>query len=163
MAQVDLPSLDVVLEEVRRRLDFQFGQLDALVTKAGIVIGVAGIICTLLVTHILSKSSTAANLVISQVALIPIFVSLVLSFVAMHIMKWRRPPNLTRLRDYYVVKDTETTKLNIVDECLKAVDSNQKLIDKLFSLVKCSYVFLLTGLVLLAVWIVVVIWQGGNS
>jgi hypothetical protein len=88
----------------------------------------------------------------------PILISLILDFIAIFIMKWDRPPNLNRLRDYYIVKDTEETKLNVIDKCLEAVDKNQKLIDMLFRLVKCSYILLLVGLVLLAAWIAIIIW-----
>ncbi len=158
MAEQELPSIDIVLDEVRRKLDFQFEQLDGISTKSGIVIGVAGVIFTLLVTNLLGQSNTISNLYLAKIALIPIFASLVLSFVPIYIIKWDRPPNLNRLRDYYIVKDTENTKLNVIDKCLEAVDDNQKLIDKLFRLIKCTYILLLIGLASLAVWIGIIIW-----
>lgn len=158
MTEQELPSIDVVLDEVRRKLDFQFEQIDGVSTKSGIVLGVAGVIFTLLVTNLLSQSSTISNLFLAKIALIPIFVSLVLSFVPIYIIKWDRPPNLNRLRDYYIVKNIENTKLNVVDKCLEAVDNNQKLISKLFCLIKCSYILLLIGLALLAIWIGMIIW-----
>ncbi len=154
----ELPSIDIVLDEVRRKLDFQFEQLDGLSTKSGIALGVAGVIFTLLVTNLLNQSSTIPNLYLAKTALIPIFISLVLSFVPIYIIKWHRPPNLNRLRDYYIVKKMESTKLNVIDKCLEGVDINQKLIDRLFYLIKCSYILLLIGLALLAVWIGIIIW-----
>lgn len=154
----ELPSIDIVLDEVRRRLDFQFEQLDGLSTKAGIVLGVAGVIFTLLVTSLLSLPSTTPNLYLAKIALIPIIIALVLSFIAIYILKWNRPPNLDRLRDYYIVKDAKVTKLNVIDKCLEGIDKNKKLIDKLFFLVKSSYILLLMGLVLLAVWMGIIIW-----
>ncbi|MGD0794704.1 MAG: hypothetical protein ABR958_03810 [Dehalococcoidales bacterium] len=158
MADQELPSIDIVLDEARRRLDFQFEQLDGLNNKSGILLGVAGVIFTLLVTNLLDKSHTADNLVLAKTALVPIFVSLVMSFVPMYIITWDRPPNLDRLRDYYIVQDTEHSKLNVIDECLRAVDKNQKLLDKLFRLIKYSYILLLIGLALLAIWIGTIIW-----
>jgi len=158
MAKQELPSIDIVLDEARRRLDFQFEQLDGLSTKSGILLGVAGVIFTLLVTNFLDKSNTIDNLILAKIALVPIFASLVMSFVPIYIIKWNRPPNLDRLRDYYIVKDPEHSKLNVIDECLKAVEKNQKLLDKLFRLIKYSYILLLIGLVLLAVWIGIIIW-----
>jgi len=153
-----LPSIDVVLDETRRSLDFQFDQLNGIVTKSGIVLGVGGIIFTLLVTHILDQSTISPNLFLFTTTLILIFVSLILSFVPIYIIKWNRPPNLNRLRDYYIVKDVGTTKLNVIDKCLEAVDSNKKLIDKLFRLIKGSYIVLLIGLILLAVWLGISVW-----
>ncbi len=46
MTDEELPSIDIVLDEVRRTLDFQFELLDGLVTKSGIVLGVSGVIWT---------------------------------------------------------------------------------------------------------------------
>lgn len=158
MAEHELPSIDIVLDEVRRKLDFQFEQLDGLGTKSGIVLGIAGVIFTLLVTNLLGQSNTAINLTLAKIALVPIFISIVLSFVPIYIIKWDRPPNLNRLREYYIVKDTENTKLNVIDKCLEAVDKNQKLIDNLFLVIKFSHFLLLLGLVLLAVWVGMIIW-----
>lgn len=158
MTELDLPSIDIVLEEARRKLDSQFDQLNGLVTKSGIVLGVSGIIFTLLVTHILDHSGLTPNLFLFSATLILIFASLVLSFIPIWIMKWDRPPNLNRLRDHYIVEDIGATKLSVIDKCLEAIDSNKKSIDKLFRLVKCSYVVLLIGLVLLAVWLGINLW-----
>ncbi|MDV2988835.1 MAG: hypothetical protein ACRKGH_09170 [Dehalogenimonas sp.] len=153
-----LMSIDVVLDEVRRRIDFQFEQIDGLVTKSGIALGIAGVIFTLLVTNILGQSDTIANLFLAKIALIPLLMSLSLSFIPIFIMKWDRPPDLNRLRDYYIVKDIGITKLNIIDKCLEAIDNNKKLIDKLFRLIKYSYVLLFFGFTLLAVWIGINVW-----
>jgi len=158
MTEQDLPSVDTVLEEVRRRLDFQFEQLDGLSTKSGIVLGVAGIVFTLLVTNLVGQSNTLPNLCLAKIALIPIFISLIASFLPIYIIKWNRPPNLDRLRDYYIVIDVEDTKLNVIDKCIEAVNQNQKLLDKLFRIIKCSYFLLLVGLVLLAIWIGIIVW-----
>ena len=42
MTEQEPPSIDIVLDEVRRKLDFQFGQIDGFNTKSGIVLGFAG-------------------------------------------------------------------------------------------------------------------------
>ena len=153
-----LPSIDVVLDEVRRKLDFQFEQLDGLRTKSGIVMGIAGVIFTLLITNLLGQSNTAINLTLAKIALVPIFASIILSCVPIYIRKWNRPPKLERLRDYYIATGTEYTKLNVIDKCLEAIDENQKLVNKLFRIIKYSYFLLLIGLVLLAVWVGMTIW-----
>ena len=157
MAEQELPSIDIVLDEVRRKLDFQFEQLDGLRTKSGIVLGIAGVIFTLLITNLLGQSNTINNLTLAKIALVPIFTSIVLSCVPIYIRKWNRPPKLERLRDYYIAIDAEDTKLNVIDKCLEAIDENQSLLDKLFRIIKCSYFLLLVGLVLLAIWIGIII------
>lgn len=73
MTKQELPSIDIVLDEVRRKLDFQFEQLDGIRMKSGIVLGVAGVIFTLLVTNLLGQPSTITNLFLAKIALIPIF------------------------------------------------------------------------------------------
>lgn len=156
-AGLELPSIDVVLDETRRSLDFQFDQIDGLVTKSGIVLGVAGITFTLLVTHMLDQSGLPSNLFLFYATLILIFASLVLSFIPIWIMKWGRPPNLNRLRDHYIVEHIGTTKLSVIDECLEAIDSNKKLIGRLVRLIRSSYVLLGIGLILLAVWLAITV------
>ena len=153
MTEQELPSIDIVLDEVRRRLDFQFEQLDGLGTKSSIVLGIAGVIFTLLVTNLLGQSNSATNLTLAKIALVPIFISIVLSFVPIYIRKFKRPPNLERLRFHYIVKDTKETKLKIIDICRKAVKDNEKLLKTIVGLIKCSYVHLVVGFVILAIWI----------
>lgn len=158
MKDKEPPSIDIVLDEVRRKLDFQFEQLDGLNTKSGILLGVAGVIFTLLVTNLLGQSDKVNNLILAKVALIPIFVSIVLSFVPIYIRKLKRPPNLERLRFHYIVKDSKETKLKIIDICREAVKDNQELLKIIVRLIKCSYVSLLLGLGLLAIWIGTIVW-----
>lgn len=151
-------SINIVLDEVRRKLDFQFEQLDGLDTKSGIVLGVAGVIFTLLVTSMLEQSNITDNTILAKIALAPIFVSLVLSFVPLYIRKWNRPPNIERLRSYYIVENSEETKLKIIDISMQAIRDNDKLLMRIIRLIKFSYIFLLIGLALLAIWIGIIIW-----
>ncbi len=60
---------------------------------------------------------------------------------------------MNRLRDHYIVKDIQATKLNVIDKCLEAIENNKKLTDNLFRLIKYSYILLFIGLIVLAVWI----------
>lgn len=159
MTEQKLPSIDIVLDEVRRTLDFQFEQLDGLDTKSGIVLGIAGVILALLVTSLLGQSSSVVNSSLVKVALAAIILSLILSFVTIYIRKYNRPPNLERLRSYYISLDAEETKRNIIDISMDAIQKNEELIHRRVCLVKCSYFILGIGLGLLAVWIGLVLWQ----
>jgi len=158
MAKEKLPSIDIVLDEARRKLDYQFKQHDTLITKSGIVLGVDSVVFPILVTNLLGTSSQITDICIAILASLSIFTSLIMSFIPIYIRKWNRPPNLYRLREYYIAMDLPETKLNIIDRCLSAVDENQKLLDKLFRIVKLSYLLLLLGLVMLAIWIGMTIW-----
>ncbi len=158
MAKKDLPSIDVVLEEVRRKLDFQFEQLNSLDIKASVVLGVAGVVLTIVLTSLLSgQLAGGTNLQLAKTALVIIFVALALSIVKLWIKKYHRPPKLDRLRFHYIVEDSEVTKLRIIDISLRDIDDNDKTLNWQIWLVRCSYIILSLGLVLLAylIWRVV--------
>ena len=157
MMEQELPSIDIVLDEVRRTLDFQFARLDGLVTKSGLVLGVSGVILTLLVTSFLGESDLASPLLI-KVAFAPILLSLILSFISISIGKWDKPPQLERLRSHYITQPANTTRLKIIDIVRGAIENNDKHIKTKVCLWKSSYFILGIGLGLLAIWLGIVIW-----
>ena len=108
MMEQELPSIDIILDEVRRTLDFQFAQLDGLATKSGLVLGVSGVILSLLVTSFLGESDLASPLLI-KAAFAPILLSLILSFISISIGKWAKPPQLERLRSHYIDQPAKET------------------------------------------------------
>ena len=148
----DLPSIDIVFDEVRRTLDFQFEQLDGLVTKSGIVLGVSGVILTLLVASLLGQSDLSNSLLV-KVALAPILLSLILSFISISIGKWDKPPQLERLRSHYITQPANETKLKIIDIVRDAIEKNDERIKTRVCLWKSSYFILAIGLGLIAVWL----------
>jgi len=155
--QQELPSINIVLDEVRRTLDFQFKQLDGLVTKSGVVLGVSGVILTLLVTSFLGKADLANSLLI-KVALAPILLSLILSLISISIGKWAKPPQLERLRSHYITQPANETTLKIIDIVMEAIKNNDKRIKTRICLWKSSYFILGMGLVFLAIWLAIVVW-----
>jgi hypothetical protein len=158
MAEQKLPSIDIVLDEVRRKLDFQFEQIDSLDTKSGIILGINGVLMALLITSIVAYPNLP-NLVLVKVALAPIFASLLISFISIATRKWDKPPQLDRLRSYYINQDANETKLKIVDIVMDAINKNEKPIDEKICLWRWSYSVLAFGLGLLAVWVITVILQ----
>jgi len=157
MMEQELSSIDIVLDEVRRTLDFQFARLDGLVTKSGLVLGVSGVILTLLVTSFLGESDLASPLLI-KVAFAPILLSLILSFISIYIVKWGKPPQLERLRSHYITQPANETRLKIIDIVMEAIENNDKRIKARVCLWKSSYVILGIGLVFLAIWLGIVVW-----
>jgi len=154
----ELLSIDIVLDEVRRRLDFQFGQLDGFSTKAGIVLGIAGVVFALLINIWFSLPIGTTGLELMQISLIFIIMALILSFLMIFILRWNRSPNLNRLRDYYIFKDVKETKLNIIDKCMEGIDENQRQIDRLVCILRCAHTLLLVGLLLLVIWVTAIIY-----
>lgn len=157
MMEQELPSIDIVLDEVRRTLDSQFAQLDGLATKSGLVLGVSGVILTLLVTSFLRESDLANSLLI-KVALAPILLSLILSLISISISKWAKPPQLERLRSHYITQPANGTRLKIIDIVMEAIKNNDKRIKTRICLWKSSYVILGIGLAFLAIWLGIVVW-----
>lgn len=157
MMEQELPSINIVSDEVRRTLDFQFKQLDGLVTKSGVVLGVSGVILTLLVTSFLGKSDLANSLLI-KVALAPILLSLILSLISISIGKWAKPPQLERLRSHYITQPANETTLKIIDIVMEAIKNNDKRIKTRICLWKSSYFILGIGLIFLAIWLGIVVW-----
>ena len=161
MTGQDLPSIDIVLDEARRKLDTQFEQIDGLDTKAGIILGIAGVILALLVTTLLGKQDTVVNsfIILIKVALASIFISLILSFLAISLSKYGGTPKLERLRNYYMSKDAEKTKKMLVDTYLQSTDENKKLIEKKVCLAQWAHIILAIGLGILVVWVCLILWQ----
>ena len=155
----ELPSIDIMLDEVRRTLDFQFEQLDGLAAKSGIALGIAGVILTLLVSSLIGHPSAITNSILVKIALAPIILSLILSFTLIFVRKWPKPPQLERLRTHYINEAANDTKLNIIDISMKAITNNEKRIKRRVILFNTSYSILAIGFVLLAFWIGTVVWQ----
>ena len=154
----ELPSIDIVLDEARRTLDSQFEQLGSLVTKSGVVLGVSGVILTLLINSFLGESDLANSLLI-KAAFAPIALSLILSLISISIGRWDKPPQLERLRSHYITQPANETKLKIIDIVMEAIENNDKRITTRVRLWKSSYFILGIALVLLAIWLGIAIWQ----
>jgi hypothetical protein len=154
-------SLDTVLEEARRRLYFQFTQINGFNAKNGIVLGIAGIMFTLLITYILDNINNEVSLILPEIALIPIFISIILSFIVIFICNyWKIAPRLDELRDNcdnYIDKPPENTKLNIHNDYIKAIETNEIFINKISNIINTSHIFLLIGFISLAIFVLQII------
>jgi hypothetical protein len=155
-----LPSIDVVLDEARRTLDFQFEQLDALDTKSGILLGIAGVVITVLVSASIGmpdlRDSLIAKIVVSIIAVI-LFISLILSYWNLRIGKWHKPPELDALINDYVSKDSHITKCKLIGTIQQAVEENEKLLQRRFFLYERSHNILFAGLALVTISVIALI------
>jgi hypothetical protein len=157
VTEQESPSIDIVLDEARRTLDFQFGQLDALDTKSGILLGIAGVVITVLVSASIGMpalmDSLVAKIVVSVIA-VTLFISLILSYWNLRIGKWHRPPELAVLVKDYICKDSHTTKCKLIGTIQKAVGENDEVIERRFFLYKRSHNMLFAGLALVTVSVI---------
>lgn len=157
-AKSGTPSLGIVLLETRRRLDSQLQQIDGLDNKAGIVLAVSGVVLTLLVTSLVARPNGLIDATLFKIAIPLILLSLVLSFLSISLKSYHRPPKLERLWSHYVYQDVTTTEKKIAGIITKAVRQNQPTIDRRILLWRLSYYSLAAGLIVLAVWVVKVVW-----
>lgn len=157
-AKSSTPSLGIVLLETRRRLDSQLQQIDGLDNKAGMVLAVSGVVLTLLVTSLVPRPNGLIDATLFRIAIPLILLSLVLSFLSISLKSYHRPPKLERLWSHYVHQDVTTTEKKIAVIITKAVKRNQLTIGRRIRLWRLSYYSLGAGLIVLAVWVVKVIW-----
>ncbi len=154
-----LPSVDLVLDEVRRRLDFQFELLDSHDFKASIVLGTASIVIAMLLTALplaqsqlgsLSKVAEHRVIVLALIgmSLFLLFVSIVISIIVLWIKNYSRPPSLQRLRDVYMAESEEKTQLQLIDNFMDAIDKNEKIVKRQSNLIKAAIIFLSIGLLI---------------
>ena len=157
VTEQESPSIDIVLDEARRTLDFQFGQLDALDTKSGILLGIAGVVIAVLVSASIGMpalmDSLIAKIVLSIIA-VTLFISLILSYRNLRIGKWHKPPELAVLVKDYISKDSRTTKCKLIGTIQKAVEENEKILKRRFFLYERSYNLLFAGLALVTVSVI---------
>ena len=123
-----LPSLDLVLEEVRSERRMQLTHLEALDTKAGIILGFAGALVALLTDR------TEMPLLIGRFLAVAGGLAALASF-------WPRrfaTTDLRALRDKYLASDSQFTKRNLVDASVAGSIQTRKLLIRKSLLVKVA-------------------------
>lgn len=161
-----LPSIDIVLDEVRRRLDFQFELLTSHDFKASIVLGTSSVIIAILLAALSLAQLQWDNLsnvaeykimllVMIVISLLTLFISMVLSVLVLWIRNYNRPPCLERLRNHYIAEPLDTTRLQLIDNFIDAIAKNEKTVNRQSNFIKVATVLLSTGLLIficLLVW-----------
>jgi uncharacterized protein YacL len=154
MAEQKSSSIDEILNEARRALDFQFDVQDGLDTKSGILIGIAGVVITLMVTSLIGTPSLLTR-IIAVIIVLVFFVSLILSYRNIRIRDWQKPPDIDALIKEYEHEDAHTTKCKLTGTIQLAIKKNQTIHEKRIQLYKWSYKILFFGLVLLAIAVII--------
>ena len=160
MAAQELPSIDIVLDEARRTLDFQFEQHEGLDTKSGIILGIAGVVITLVVTASIAipdlTGSLFAKIMVGIIG-VTLLISLILSYSNLRIEKKNKPPELDTLIKDYLSKDSHNTKSKIIGTIQKAVKENDELLKKRVYLYKRSYNILFAGLMVVTISVIILL------
>jgi len=156
---MSLPSVHIVLDEVRRRLDFQFELSNSLDFKASIALGTSGLTFALFLAalplaqphlsnllHSPADELTASILIVASFSVL--FASTVLSIVVLWIKKYDRPPSLDRLRNHYIAEPVDDTELALIDTFVQSIAVNEKTLKWQANLVKIATALLVGGLLI---------------
>lgn len=154
-----LPSIDVVLDEVRRRLDFQFELSDSHDFKASVILGTSGVVIAILLTALPLSQSQLASLLelvayktvvltMIEMSLLVLVVSIILCIIVLWIKNYDRPPCLDRLREHYIVEQKEETQLQLIDVFIPAIGNNDKILKRQTNLIRAAVILLSIGLLI---------------
>jgi hypothetical protein len=144
MADTRLPSLDLVLEEVRREREAQLRHFDALDAKAGVVLGFAGLVT--IAAPQLNALLTIARLTAAASAL-----SALLAF-------WPRrywSTDVRKLRNLYLRAEPRFTELKLTDTMIGMVESIGRRLSQKAQRLKFSMTLLAVGAVFASAGLVI--------
>ena len=151
----EYPSLDLIYETVRERLRLQMEQIDTFDTKASISLAASGIIFGALIGF-LSEAPQEWEVALAIGAML-ISVAATLSVVSLWLIRVDHPPNVSRLRDTYLVSSIDDTKLAIIDVSLEAIERNQGRIRRKIFILIGAFLFLLLGILTLASYLLLLL------
>jgi len=158
MVEQKSSSIDEILNEARRALDFQFDVQDGLDTKSGILLGIAGVVITLMVTALIGTPSLLDR-IMSVIIVFVFFMSLLLSYRNIRIRDWQKPPDIEALIKEYEHEDAHITKCRLAGTIQDAIKKNETILKKRIRLFKYSYNLLFIGLVMLVVALIILAFE----
>ena len=102
LANYNIPSLNLAYEESRRMLDIQLGQVDAIGTKASVIIAGSSIVLTVLFSGLptLKSSFDLIEEILTILAISSGLISIILGMAAIAFAKYDTVPSIERLKDY---------------------------------------------------------------
>ena len=119
-------SVDFIFQEIKDRLSTQLHSVDMIDSKAGIMVGVAGVAAAaVLATRPIQPSGLSA---IQWVNLAVIALLLILSLAAAvrsyWVQGWSCPPNPRTLHEKYGDKDIDVVKRQLISNYTAAIEGN---------------------------------------
>lgn len=139
LADYNIPSLNLAYEESRRMLDIQLGQVDAICTKASVIIAGSGIVLTVLFSSLPSLNSYFDSLavILTVLAISSGLVSIILGMAAIAFAEYDTVPSIERLKEYLTWEEAET-KYVLLSEFRTAFENRKKVIDQKIRLARYS-------------------------
>ena len=141
------PSVEIIFKTVDKELRELTNHVESLDTKASVILGFAGVMAGLAISH--GQLSTHYGAVIY----IGLSVDVVAGFMAMFTFLPRKWPVLQakNLRDKYLMSPAEDTQLIILDSMISRVDEISRLLVKKGWLIKVALAALMLAIVLISI------------
>ena len=127
----ELPSLELVLEQVEKQLHLQWQHWDQVDGRLRLLLGFVGAIFVAILAFAGRGDAlprAATGLAVASVGLL--IVSGVIAGLAWLPREFQLPPYPRALREDYVVRSIATTRLAVVDIIVEAYDRNQRRIEQ---------------------------------
>lgn len=144
----NFPSLEIVFDEVRRRIESQHHSIESLNTRAGILLGLCALILT---SSIWSWQSLLPAIWLKIILLVLILVSASCSLLGYMVKSYRMDPAPGPLVDEYLEKEINTTKRQILVNWVESYSENERKIDDKVRLIMASLWSLVSAIIFVIV------------
>lgn len=144
VSKSDHPSLDIVYDEVKQRLNQQFEQIESLNQRGTVLLGLVATITSVIsgitalsIGDFSARPCLPAVLLIAAAALY--IAVLLVTYRAYKIRTYRRDPEPKPLRDKYKNEDSNTTKETLINNFIQSYDDNSRTINEKIQALKTAY------------------------
>ena len=139
------PSLDIVYEEVKERLDIQLHQVDTLDAKAGTVLSVASLVMTIaagLQATMPREDLDGWPLILLLAGTIFYAFAMLFAFRGYWLRNFRRDPEPRPLRDLYLFQSADFTKRRVTANRIESFELNSALLESKVWNIKAAIILL---------------------
>ncbi|MDP2674200.1 MAG: hypothetical protein Q8Q00_04740 [Dehalococcoidia bacterium] len=139
------PSLDVVYQEVKERLDIQLHQVDTLDAKAGTVLSVASLVMTIaagLQATVGREDLHGWPLILLLAGALFYAFAMLFAFRGYWLRNFRRDPEPKPLRDLYLFQAPDFTKRRLTANRIQSFELNSQLIESKVWNIKAAIILL---------------------
>ena len=160
----ETPSVDIVYQEIKERLDVQLKQIDSLDSKTGNILFMASVVLGIGATAQALLLGLQGNPLVMLFFSIPIVFYSLAMFSALRswvVRPYFRDPEPRPLRDYYLTREPRFTIRRLLSHFISCYEWNTTVIKKKVSELRFSMRFLLAEVITLAVVLVIRPWIVG--
>ncbi len=129
----DLPSLEIVYNEVKDRLDVQIRQIDSLDSKSGTLLFISSIVIGLGAAAQAALIGTTTNtlpLILFSIPVVFYVLTVILTMRSWIRSHYYRDPEPRPLRDFYSTKPCQFTKRKLITQFISSFEWNATIMKK---------------------------------